>query len=162
MAVDYFLKIDGIEGESADAKHKNEIQIDSFSFGATQAGISAAGGGGGAGKAQFQDLHFTASANKSSPKLFLACATGQHIKSAILVARKAGKDQQEYLKITLTDVLVSGFQSSGAGGSTHVVPLDQVSLNFAKIDMEYKPQDATGKVGGAVAVSYNVKEQKYA
>ena len=161
MAVDYFLKIDGIEGESADAKHKNEIQIDSFSFGATQAGISAAGGGGGAGKAQFQDLHFTASANKSSPKLFLACATGQHIKSAILVARKAGKDQQEYLKITLTDVLVSGFQSSGAGGN-NVVPLDQVSLNFAKIDMEYKPQDATGKVGGAVAVSYNVKEQKYA
>ena len=123
--------------------------------------LSAAGGGGGAGKAQFQDLHFTASANKSSPKLFLACATGQHIKSAILVARKAGKDQQEYLKITLTDVLVSGFQSSGAGGN-NVVPLDQVSLNFAKIDMEYKPQDATGKVGGAVAVSYNVKEQKYA
>ncbi len=91
--VDYFLKIDGVEGESQDAKHKNEIQVLSFSFGESQAGTMAFGGGGGAGKVQMQDFHFMMNVNKASPKLFLKCATGEHIKNAVLTARKAGKDQ---------------------------------------------------------------------
>src|SRR5437660_875330 len=106
-AVDYFLKIEGIEGESADAKHKAEIQVLSFSFGANQAGTHAFGGGGGAGKVQMQDFHFMMNVNKATPKLMLACASGEHIKSAILVCRKAGKEQQEYLKVTFTDLLIS-------------------------------------------------------
>ena len=158
-AVDYFLKIDGIPGESADSKHKDEIQLESFSFGNTQAGGHGFGGGGGTGKAQFQDLHFSMHVNKASPKLFLACATGEHIKKAVLVARKAGKDQQEYYKVTLTDLLVSSYQSSGAGGSP--LPVDSVSLNFAKIEYSYSPQDEKGKLGGPVAVGYDVKTQKY-
>ena len=158
-AVDYFLKIEGVDGESADQKHKNEIQIELFSFGGVQAGAHASGGGGGAGKAQIQDFHFTTHVNKSSPKLFLACATGQHFSKATLIARKAGKDQQEYLKVTLTDVLVSSYQSGGSSGN--VLPVDQIALNFAKIDIEYKPQNADGKLGGAVAVGYDIKAQKY-
>ena len=96
-AVDYFLKIDGIDGESMDHKHMGEIQIESWSFGETQAGSHSSGGGGGAGKVQMQDFHFVMKVSKASPKLFLACATGQHIKKAVFVCRKAGKDQQEFL-----------------------------------------------------------------
>src|SRR5215813_10313614 len=111
--VDYFLKIDGIPGESQDAKHKDEIQVLSFSFGESQAGTMAFGGGGGAGKVQMQDFHFMMNVNKASPKLFLKCANGEHIKNAILTARKAGKDQQDYLIVTFEDLLVSSFQTNG-------------------------------------------------
>src|SRR2546422_10518761 len=111
--VDYFLKIDGAPGESADAKHKDEIQVLSFSFGESQAGTMAFGGGGGAGKVHMQDFHFMMNVNKASPKLFLACATGDHIPKAVLTGRKAGKDQQDYLKVTFTDLLVSSFHTNG-------------------------------------------------
>src|ERR1035437_3532731 len=99
-AVDYFLKIDGIEGEAQDKTHKNEIQLESFSWGETNAGTMAAGVGGGSGRVAMQDFHFVMKTNKASPKLMLACATGEHIKNGILTCRKAGKEQQEYLKYT--------------------------------------------------------------
>jgi type VI secretion system secreted protein Hcp len=153
-AVDYFLKIDGIQGESRDDRHKDEIDIESFSWGETQSGTFAAGGGGGAGKVSMQDFHFTMLVNKASPALFLACARGDHIKNAILTCRKAGKDQQEFLKITMSDCLVSSFQIGGAGG---VAPTDQISLNFAKIEVEYQEQDATGKLVGSIKKWFDFK-----
>ena len=157
-AVDYFLKIDGIEGESPDHKHKNEIQVESYSFGASNGGTFSHGGGGGAGKVVMQDFHFTCKANKASPKLMQACAGGDHIKSALLTCRKAGKDQQEYLKITLNDVLVSSFTMNG---SPHeVVPVDQVSLNFSKIEFEYKEQKPDGTLGGTVKTGWDLKANK--
>ena len=146
-AVDYFLKIDGIQGEAKADKHTDEIDIESFSWGATQSGTFAVGGGGEAGKLSMQDFHFTMGVNKASPALFLACAQGDHIKNAILTCRKAGEEQQEFLKITMSDVLVSSFQIGGSGAGD-VVPTDQISLNFAKIEVEYKEQDATGKLTG--------------
>src|ERR1700753_4105926 len=82
-AVDYFLKIDGIEGESKDSKHKGEIDLDSWSWGANQSGTYHGGGGGGAGKVAMQDFHFVMKINKASPKLMLACASGEHIKKAV-------------------------------------------------------------------------------
>ena len=156
-AVDYFLKIDGIQGESRDDRHKDEIDIESFSWGETQSGTFAVGGGGGAGKVSMQDFHFTMPVNKASPALFLACAQGDHIKNAILTCRKAGKEQQEFLKITMNDVLVSSFQIGGAGG---VVPTDQISLNFAKIEVEYKEQGATGKLAGSIKKWFDFKTMK--
>ena len=120
--VDYFLKIDGIPGESQDSKHKDEIEIESFSWGEVQTGTASHGGGMGAGRVQMQDFNFTMKVNKASPKLFLACAQGSHIKSAVLTARKAGKDQQEYLKVTFSDLLVSSFQTGGAAGRRHLGP----------------------------------------
>ena len=154
--VDFFLKIDGIDGESNDAKHKGEIELSSWSYGEQQAGTHAAGGGGGAGKVSMQDFRFVTTVNKASPKLFLACASGEHIKKAVLVCRKAGKDQQEFLKVTLTDCLVSSYQT---GGSSHsdVIPTDQISMNFAKIEKEYKEQKADGSLGGATKAGYDVK-----
>ena len=158
-AVDYFLKIDGIDGESADHKHKGEIDIDSWSWGEHQSGTHGAGGGGGAGKVSMGDFHFVMRVNKASPKLMLACADGEHIKKAVLTCRKAGKEQQEFLKITMSDLLVSSFQTGGSGHSD-VVPQEQISLNYSKIEFEYKEQKADGTLGGAVKAGWDVKANK--
>jgi type VI secretion system secreted protein Hcp len=155
--VDYFLKIDGIDGESQDKTHKNEIQLMSFSWGETNAGTMGAGGGGGAGKVSMQDFHFVMNVNKASPKLFLACANGEHIKKAVLTARKAGKEQQEYMKVTFSDLLISSYQTSGNADAGHL-PLDQISFNFTKVEVEYKEQKADGSLGGAIKAHYNLKE----
>jgi type VI secretion system secreted protein Hcp len=159
--VDYFLKIDGIEGESGDKTHKNEIQLESWSFGETNAGTAHVGMGMGAGKVQMGDFHFVMRSNKASPKLFLACADGEHIKKAVLTCRKAGKDQQEYLKWTFSDLLVSSYQTGGSA-SSDVVPLDQISINFTEAQVDYKEQKADGTLGGAVTTKYNVKTQSSA
>ncbi len=158
-AVDYYLKITGIDGESKDSKHKGEIEIQSWSFGHTQQGTEAGGGGGGAGKVLAGDFHFTMKVSKASPKLFLACATGEHFKTAIVVARKAGKEQQEYYKWTFTDLLVTSFQTGGSGGAD-IVPIEQISMNFAKAEVEYKEQNEDGSLGGSTKAGYHYKENK--
>ena len=88
----------------------------------------------------------------------LACASGEHIKSAVLVCRKAGKEQQEYLKVTLSDILVSSYQTGGSAGD--VVPMDQISLNFAKVEFEYKPQKADGTLDAAAKAGWDLKANK--
>jgi type VI secretion system secreted protein Hcp len=155
---DYFLKIDGIDGESYDSKHAKDIEILSFSWGETNTGSHAAGGGGGSGKVSMQDMHFTMHANKASPKLMLACASGEHIKKAVLVCRKAGKDQQEYFWIKMSDLIVSSYQTGGSGGSVN--PTDQFSLNFSKIEFDYKEQKPDGTMGGANPTGWDVKAGK--
>jgi len=157
MAVDYFLKIDGIEGESTDAKHANWIDVDSWSWGENQPLQPATGSGAGAGKVHFRDFAFTTRVSKASPKLFLACASGQHIKEARLVGRKAGKDQQEFLTWTFTDLLVSGYQT---GGTEQQLPLDSVSLNFGKVRVEYRAQKADGSLDAAVTAGWDAKTNK--
>jgi type VI secretion system secreted protein Hcp len=158
-AVDYFLKIDGIEGESHDAKHKGEIHVSSFSWSEKQSGTHQSGGGGGAGKVAMGDFHFTMSVNKSSPKLMLACANGEHIKEAVLTCRKAGGKQEGFYKITLSDILVSSYQTSGSGHGD-LVPNDQITLNYSKIEFEYKEQKHDGSLGAAVKAGWNAKENK--
>jgi len=158
-AVDFFLKLDGIEGESSDSKHKNEIDLESWSWGETNAGSFSSGGGGGAGKVSMQDFHFVMRVNKASPKLLEACATGEHIKKAVLICRKAGKEQQEYLKMVFSDCLISSFQTGGSGGAD-LIPCDQISLNFSQIEYEYKEQKPDGTLGGAVKAGYDLKGNK--
>src|SRR5208337_115746 len=156
--VDYFLKVDGIDGESQDDKHKNEIDLESWSWGESNVGDAAYRGGAGAGKVSMQDFHFTKKVDKATPKLMEACATGEHIKKAVLTCRKAGKQQQEYLKITLSDLIVSSYQTGGSLGE--VIPVDQVSLNFSKVEFEYKEQKATGELGGVVKGGWDAKANK--
>jgi type VI secretion system secreted protein Hcp len=158
-AADYFLKIDGIEGESKADKHTGEIDLESFSWGATQSGSFAAGGGGGSGKVSMQDFHFTMGINKAGPALFLACAQGDHIPKAVLTCRKAGKEQQEFLKVSFSDILVSSYQTGGSGGAD-ILPVDQISLNFAKIEIEYKEQQKTGALAGSVKKFFDLKSVK--
>jgi type VI secretion system secreted protein Hcp len=158
---DAFLKLDGIKGESADAKHKDEIDIMSFSWGASQTGVSATGGGGGAGKVHFQDIHFVKKSDKSSPLLMLHCANGAHIKEANVVVRKAGGEQLEYLKIKLTDVLISSYKEHGSNDKGDETPMEEISINFAKVEYSYQPQGADGKAqGGPILAGWDVKANK--
>ncbi|MGH9263837.1 MAG: Hcp family type VI secretion system effector [Acidimicrobiales bacterium] len=159
MAVDMFLKLDGIDGESTDKGHKNEIEIESFSWGASNSGSAAhGGGGGGAGKASFQDFSFTTRVSKASPRLFLACASGEHIKSALLTVRKAGGQQQDFLKVTMSGLLVSSYKAEGASGADAAVPVDQVSLNFAKIQVAYAPQRPDGTLDREVTAGWDLQK----
>lgn len=154
---DFFLKLDGVPGESIDDKHKGEIELESFSWGELNSGSSGHGGGGGAGKVVSQDLSITKRIDKSSAVLMIACATGQHFKDAVLTARKAGGTQQEYLKIKLEEVLISSYQTSG-GGSAMVQ--ESVSFNFAKLEMAYKEQKPDGSLGGETKQKYDFSANK--
>jgi len=166
-AVDYFLKIDGIPGESKDAKHPDEIQLESWQFGGQNGGTFAFGGGGGAGKVSMQDFHFTMKVNKATPRLFDAMNRGEHIKQAILTARKAGgmagssnaNYQQDFCIWTFYDILVSSYQTGGSG-SGDVLPIDQISLNFSKIQLEYKEQKADGSLAPGIKKGVDLKTQQ--
>lgn len=155
---DYFLKIEGIEGESTDDKHKNEIDLLSWSWGESNSGSSARGGGSGAGKVSMQDFNFVMTFNKASPNLFKACATGKHIPTATLTCRRAGEGQQEYLLVKFSDLLISSYQTGGSGGD--IIPTDQISFNYSKIEWEYKPQKADGSLAAAVKAAYDLKTNK--
>jgi type VI secretion system secreted protein Hcp len=157
--VDYFIKLDGIKGESEDAKHKGEIDIESWSWGQTNAGSATHGGGSGAGKVQPQDLHFTKRLDASSPLLAISCATGKHIKEALLTARKAGEGQQDYLQIKLEGCFITSYQTGGSAGSD-IVPLDQVGLSYEKLEMIYKTQKVDGSLGPEVKQKYDYLANK--
>ena len=157
-AVDFFIKFDGIKGESADAKHKDEIDVESWSFGETNTAGGGAGGGGGAGKASIQDFHFTMHLNRASPVLMKACATGQHIKEATLSARRAGKGQQEYLIIKMSDVLITSVNPGGSGEAAGFA--ESVAMQFAKVDLEYKPRKADGSLDAGLHFKYDIKGNK--
>jgi type VI secretion system secreted protein Hcp len=156
-----FLKVDGIDGESADAQNPKEIQVTSFTFGVVQSGTAAYGGGGGAGKATFHDFTFVHRYDAASPKLFTAAATGTRFKDVKLTVRRhlGGPTQQVVpLRIRLYDVLVTSVRPTMAPDSESM--LEEVRLTFSKIDIEYTPVDAAGKPGAPVKVSYDLKTNR--
>ena len=159
MAFDIFLKIDGIKGESSDAQHREEIEAASFSWGASQQGSTSAGGGAGAGKANLQDLHLVMNVSQASPQLFLACVEGRHIRTAVLTCRRAGgRDRREFLRYTLTDLLVASYQTSGQ--AEEGVSVDQVSFAYAQVKVEYWPQKADGSLGAPIAAGWDLKTNR--
>ena len=157
MAGSIFARIGTIQGESQDDKHKDEIEVLSWSWGVSQSGTIVHGGGGGAGRASFQDFNFTHSVDKASPVLMTACATGEHIKDATITVRKAGKDEQEYLVIEMTDVLVTSVSTSGSEGDT---PMEAVALAFAGVDLDYTPQKSDGSLDAGVHFTYDLKANR--
>jgi type VI secretion system secreted protein Hcp len=156
-AVDYFLMIEGIEGESASETHRGQIEIDSFSWGMSNSGSMAAGGGGGAGKTSFSSLRVATTVSKASPKLFESVATGKHFPSATLTLVDSEQRGQEIMKVTLSDVIISSYQSSGASGSA---PTESFKLNFAKIEYEYTPQKPDGSLDAPVKAGYDLALNK--
>lgn len=157
MASDIFVKIGDIKGESLDDKHKDEIEVLSFSWGVTNSGVMPSGGGGGAGKATFNDLSIVHNLDSASPLLLKACATGTHIKDAIITHRKAGKGRQEYFIVKLSDVIITGVTHGGAAGQ----PISEnVTLAFAKVDLEYKPQKPDGSLDAGIQFKYDLKSNK--
>jgi type VI secretion system secreted protein Hcp len=160
-AVDYFLKLDGITGESTDDKLKDHIEVMSWSLGAAQSGSSGSGtGGGGTGKVKLQDISITKSVDKSSPILFEHCCGGDHISKGTIFCRKAGKGAQQYLLIHLTDIVVTSHQTSAGGGDDQILPQDQLTLNFGKIEFEYKIQNKDGTLGAATKKGWDAKANK--
>ena len=152
-----FARIGTIKGESRDARHKDQIDVLSWSWGVSQSGTAGQGGGGvGAGKASFQDIHFTCPVGKASTNLALSCASGKHIKKAVLFVRKQGETQQDYYVLTLEDLLVSSYQSGDAAGGSSI-PTDQFSLNYAKIKYEYKAQKADGSLEAPRTMTRDIK-----
>jgi type VI secretion system secreted protein Hcp len=154
MAVDMFLKLDGIKGESGDHKHKGEIHIESFSWGLSQTGAHGSGGGGGAGKVSVHDISITKFVESSSAALMLSCAAGKHIPNGLITVRKAGDKPLEYLKIKLVDILISGVQLAGHGSEQIT---ENVTLNFAKFHVEYQEQKADGSGQAAGEMGWDVK-----
>jgi type VI secretion system secreted protein Hcp len=157
MATDIFAKIGDIKGESTDAKHKDEIEVLSFSWGVANPASVAVGGGAAAGKATFQDLTIVHQIDKASPALIRACATGKHLKEAIITHRKAGKQQQEYFIVKMNDVIITGVSHGGTSGQPYS---ESVSLAFAKVELEYKPQKADGSLDAGVFFKYDIKANK--
>jgi type VI secretion system secreted protein Hcp len=154
MAVDMFLKVGDIKGESQDDKHKDEIDVLSWSWGMTQSGTTHLGSGGGAGKVAVNDLHITKFVDKASPNLHLACCTGKHYDQALLIIRKAGDKPVEYLKLTLEEVLVSSVSMGGQGSEDRLT--ENVTLNFAKFKEEYTPQKPDGTGDAAIEGTFHI------
>ncbi|EXI64473.1 MAG: type VI secretion system effector, Hcp1 family [Candidatus Accumulibacter adjunctus] len=157
MAVDMFMKIKTIEGESTDKTHAKEIDVLAWSWGMSQSGTSHMGGGGGSGKVSVNDLSFTKYIDSASNALMLGACTGEHFDEAVLVIRKAGKEPLEYIKLTMKQVLISSVSTGGSGGEDRLT--ENVTLNFAEFKFEYQPQNAKGgKEGGAKIAAWNISQ----
>ena len=156
MAVDFLLKIDGVDGESKIKGHENEIDVLSWSWGMSQSGTMHVGGGGGAGKVDVQDLSLTKFVDKSSPRLIKMCCDGKHSKEALLIARKAGAEALEYFKIKMSGVLVTSVNTGGSQGEDRLT--ENVSLNFAKVEVGYTPQMADGSGDAEITIIWNIEQ----
>jgi type VI secretion system secreted protein Hcp len=155
MASDIFAKLGDIKGESLDDKHKDEIEVFSFSWGVSNSVGPVSSGGGAAGKTTFKEFSIIHAVDKASPSLMAACAAGVHLKEATITQRKAGKGQQDFLIFKMNDVIVTSVtEVSGAPDA------ETVSLAFAKIDVQYKPQKADGSLDAGIHFKYDLKTNK--
>ncbi len=154
MAMDMFMKIADVKGEAADDKHKEEIDVLAWSWGFTQSGNAHTGGGAGAGKVNVHDLSFTKHIDKSSPDLYLSCCNGKHLGKAVLTVRKAGENPLEYLIITMEDVIISSISPGGSGGEDRLA--ENVSLNFARVKVDYTEQTAKGGEGAKPKMGWDI------
>jgi type VI secretion system secreted protein Hcp len=157
MAFDCFIKINGIDGESKDKDHAKEIEVLSFHWGVSQSGTAGFGGGGGGGKCSVQDFSFVKRTDAASAILFQKCCQGEHIDEANVTLRKAGGTALEYLKYKFSDLLISGVRPGGSSQGSDDIPLEEVSINFAKCHLTYTPQDDKGAGAGAVEGGWDVE-----
>ena len=157
MAERWFLKMDGIPGESTHIAHKGEIEVESWSWGVTHQGALYAGGGGGVGKATLSDLNVVTSMSAASPLLLKACVSGSHIKQTTLSGvRSAGKGV-DFVRYKFADVMVTAVQQGDSGSDE---PTEHLSLTYAKVEVTYTPQAPSGQPGTPVVFAYDVKANK--
>jgi type VI secretion system secreted protein Hcp len=158
MAVDMFIKFDGIKGESQDSKHKDTIDVLSWNWGASQSGTSHLGGGGGAGKVAVQDLVITKYVDKSTPPLMTKLYTGDHIPKALLTVRKAGGEQQEFIKIEMTHIIVTNLTQGASASDDRFT--ETISINFDTVKLSYCSQKKDGTLDAAVDFGYDIAANK--
>ena len=159
MGSDIHLKIGDIKGESTDDKHKDEIDVESWAWGASNTPSVVTGGGGGTGKPTFNDLSFVHRVDRATPSLWRACATGEHIRDATLSSSKLGKGPQDFFIIKMNDVMIASVALSETNGAG-LVPMEQVTLKFARLDMEYKPQKPDGSFDTSVRFKFDIRTNK--
>jgi type VI secretion system secreted protein Hcp len=158
MAVDIFLKLDGVTGEAKDDAHKGEIDVLAWSWGLSQSGTTHVGGGAGAGKVAVQDLSITKYVDQATPTLHLFCANGKHIANGQLTIRKAGENPLEYLKLEMEELIISGISSGGSAGEDRHT--EHMSLNFRKFKKTYTTQNDDGSAGAAPEASWDIAANK--
>ena len=158
MALDLFLKVDGINGESTDSKHKDWIDVTSFGWGVENAQRAIPEGGGGAGRASFHNMRIVKVLDKSSPKLMLACASGQHIPHAQLQVCKPSAPRDLMLEFTLSEVFVTSFEEAEPQGGNR--PEEQVSLTFGKIEMTYNRQGRAGQLAESIKAGWDITQNR--
>jgi type VI secretion system secreted protein Hcp len=156
MAVDILIKIEGVDGESVIQDHEDEIDVLAWSWGMSQSGSMHVGGGAGSGKVNIQDVSLTKYVDKASPSLMRACCNGEHLTEATLTIRKAGKDALDYLKIKMSPVLVTSLDTGGSGGEDRLT--ENVTLNFAKVEVGYTPQKPDGTGDAEISLIWNVEK----
>jgi type VI secretion system secreted protein Hcp len=156
MAVDMFMKIDNVKGEAQDKAYKDKIDVLAWSWGASNAGSAHVGGGAGTGRVNVQDLSFTKYVDSATAELMKRCCDGKHFKEAMLIVRKAGEKPVEYLKITMNQVYISSVSTGGSGGEDRLT--ENVTLNFAKVKVEYTPQTATGSSGATQTMGWDIAQ----
>jgi len=154
MAMDMFIQIGKLVGESKDSVHKGKTDVLAWSWGMSNSGTSHVGGGAGAGKVNVQDLSFTHYIDKTSVELMLAACNGKHFPDALLIVRKAGEKALEYLKIKMTQVLITSISTGGSGGEDRLT--ENVTLNFAKVQVTYKPQKADGSGDADMTMGWDI------
>ena len=155
MAVDFFLKLGDIKGESTDHQYKDWIEVLAWSWGMSQSGTMHTGTGGGTGKVNVQDFSVTKFVDRSTPNIMQKCCTGKHYPEVTFIARKAGDKPIDYVKLKMKEVIVTSANTGGSGGEERVT--ENVTLNFAHYEYEYTPQDATGAKGGAITQTFDIR-----
>jgi len=153
MSVDMFLKIDGIIGESTNDKHKGEIDVLSFGWGATNPAVLGGTGGTSTGRASIQDMTFVKQPDLATAKLFRGVVTGEHYPSATLTLVKSGETQQPFMMIKLSDVVITGYQT---GGSAGMLPAEQCSFSFSKVELSTAEQKPDGSLGGWETFAWDI------
>jgi type VI secretion system secreted protein Hcp len=154
MAVDMFLTLEPVKGESQDKTYKDKIDVLAWSWGMSNSGTAHLGKGAGAGKVNVNDISLTKYIDASSPDLMKSCCNGKHFGEGKLIVRKAGEKPVEYLVVTMTDVLVTSVSTGGSGGEDRLT--ENVSLNFAKVNVKYTPQEQTGAGGAVAEMTWNI------
>ncbi len=154
MAVDMYLKLEGIDGESEDAAHGNEIDVLAWSWGASQSGTMHQGSGGGAGKVAVQDLSVTKYIDSSSSNLLMRCHSGKHIEEGVLTVRKSGGNPLEYVIFKMEDILITSVSTGGSGGEDMLT--ENITLCFAKFEYSYVPQLADGSGDASMDFKWDI------
>ena len=158
MAIEYFLKLDGIKGESLSAKHKDEIELRSWSWGASNA-TSMTGSGLSAGKVSISDVNITKPVDKASAKLLELCCTGKHITSGVLTCSKSTGDKSpsDYLTIKFEEIHIASVQAGGSSGDD--VGSESISFAFGKFEYDYKIQGKDGTLTAAGTAKYDATKR---
>jgi type VI secretion system secreted protein Hcp len=156
MAIDSFLKLDGIMGESEDANHKNEIRIHSYSMGGSQTTSVGGTGGSGVGRVELHDFTIMKHVDKATTPIFKALVSGTHIKTGTFTQNKAGAGGKPFLKVDFQELFVTSQQFSGSDDH----PMESVTFSFNQIAMEYSQQNEQGIVTSTGKVTWNGKQGK--